>query len=66
MAIGEVVVEDYSDIKVVRGLVLNKVTFLFFDPDSSRHHTFLNAARASTQYRKDAVTVELQQPIHYV
>lgn len=66
MAIDEVVLEDYSDIKLLRGRVLNKVTFLFFDQDNPKHHTFLNAARAATQYRKNAVTVELLQPIHYV
>jgi hypothetical protein len=66
MATDEVVLEDYSDIKLLRGRVLNKVTLLFFDQDNAKHHTFLNAARVATHYRKNAVTVELLQPIHYV
>lgn len=69
MAIDEVVLEDYSDlknIKLLQGRVLNKVTLLFFDKSSVKHQTFLSAARVATQYRKNAVTVELLQPIHYM
>lgn len=66
MAVDEVVIEDYSNITLLRGRVLSRVVLLFFDQSNVKHHTFLNAARAATQYRKNAVTVELLQPIHYV
>lgn len=66
MAADEVIIEDYSNIKLLRGRVLSRVVLLFFDQQSAKHHTFLNAARVATQYRKNAVTVELLQPIHYV
>jgi hypothetical protein len=66
MAVDEVIIEDYSDITLIRGRTLNRVILRFFDQSSARHHTFLKAARAATRYRQDAVTVELLQPIFYV
>ncbi len=62
----EVIIEDYSDITLIRGRTLSRVVLLFFDQSSVKHHTFLNAAKVATQNRYNAVTVELLQPIFYV
>lgn len=66
MAVDEVIIEDYSDITLIRGRTLSKVTLRFFDPENARHKDFLLSAKVATRTKVGAVTVELAQPIHYV
>jgi hypothetical protein len=66
MTADEVIVEDYSDITLIRGRTPSRVTLRFFDPENSRHQDFLLSARVATRTRNGAVSVELVKPISYV
>lgn len=65
-SVSEVVIEDYSDITLIRGRTLSKVTLRFFDPQNSRHQNFLASAQVATRHCKGAVIVEMIQAIFYV